>query len=96
MSLGSHPSLPFARLHAGDLFGRSRDPAEGVAEIGHVDHRKQQTRDPEDVHVREERNEAEHGNDFELHLVGLVRDVFGQGVQAEEQNAEARTRRAAE
>src|SRR5262249_53549583 len=60
-----------------------------AAEIGKVDQRQQQTGNPEDVLVREQGNEAQHGDDLELQLVAPVRDALGQGVQSEEQDTDA-------
>ena len=38
--------------------------------------------------MREEGQQAQHGNDLELDLVGLVRHALGQGMQAEKQEAD--------
>src|SRR5262245_41808634 len=70
------------------FFGRSGDSAERVAEIGEVDQRKQEARYPEDMHVREQSNEAQDGDDLKLDLVRLVRHSLGQGVQAKKDNSE--------
>src|SRR6478609_11995445 len=66
------------RLYPGYFLDRSRDAADRAAEIGQVDEGKQQARDPEDVHVREEREQAQDGYDLELHLVGFVCDPLRQ------------------
>ena len=71
-----------AGFKTGHFFGRSGDPAERVAEIWKVDQRKQQASYPEDVHVREESNEAQDGDNFKLDLVRFVGHSFGQGMQA--------------
>src|SRR4030095_17064805 len=71
------------------FLGRPGDPAERVAEIGKVDQRKQQAGYPEDVHVREEGNETQDGDNFKLVLVGLVRHTLGHGVQAKKDNSES-------
>ena len=81
--------IALARLEPGELLGRSRNAVERSAKVGQLDHRQHEADDPEDVHVREQRDQAEHRDDLGLHLVGLVREVFGQGVQAEEEDAEA-------
>src|SRR5262245_8632136 len=63
----------FAGFKTSHFLGRSGDPAERVAEIGKVDQRKQQAGYPEDVHVREESDEAQDGDNFKLDLVRLMR-----------------------
>src|SRR5262245_1048205 len=55
-----------ARLEPSHLLDRSRNAFERVAEVGDVDQGQHQAGDPEDVHVREQRDEAEHGDDLEL------------------------------
>ena len=86
--IASGQHVPVARVQTGEPFGRSGDPVERSPEVRQFDHRDHEARDPEDVHVREERDEAENRNELGLHLVGLVGDVFGQRVQAEEEDAE--------
>ena len=66
------------------LSARPRDPVERAAEIGNVDQREQQAGHPEDMHVREQGKQAQHGDDLELQLVALVRHALGKGVQAQE------------
>src|SRR5215510_302156 len=52
----------FARLYAGDFLGGCRDPREWRAKIRQIDQRKQQTRDPKNVHMREQGNETQDGD----------------------------------
>lgn len=78
-----------AWFHTSHLLNRSRDAAKETAKIRDVDECQQQTGDPEDVHVREEREQAEDGNDLELDLMPLVRHALRQRVQAQEQNAKS-------
>src|SRR5947209_1293126 len=63
----------FARLYAGNFLGGCRNPAERCAEIGQIDQRKQQARYPENVHMREQRNKTQDGDDLELQLLGSMR-----------------------
>ena len=51
-----------------------------------------QARNPEDVHVGEQRDQAEHRDDLELQLVSPVRDPLWQRMQAKKQNAEFQNR----
>jgi hypothetical protein len=87
-SLVRHPVGALARRDAGDLLKGSRDPAERPPEVRNVDQCKQQARHPEDVHVGEEGEQAQYGDDLELQFVGLVRHALGQGVQPQEQEAD--------
>ena len=48
-----------------------RLPGEGIPEVRNIDQRQQQTCDPEDVHMGEKGEQAQHGDDFELKLMGL-------------------------
>src|SRR3954451_19559073 len=84
--------IALAGFEAGELLGRPRDAVERSTEIRQLDHRPHEADDPEDVHVRKQRDQAEYRDEFGLHLVGLVRDVFGQRMQAEEEHAEAEHR----
>ena len=77
-----------ARLEPGKPFRRSGDTIERAAEIREIDECQQQTRDPEDVHVGEEGKQAQHGDDLELQLVPAMGHALGQGVDAQEQQAE--------
>src|SRR4051812_49884428 len=65
----------------GNALDRVGDAAYRRAEIGQVDHREQQARDPEDMQVSEKRDQAENGDDLELQLVRFVRHALGQAVQ---------------
>src|SRR4051812_32860497 len=64
-----------------DPLDRACDTPERRAEIWQVDHREQKAGHPENVHVRKERDDAQHGHDLELQLLRLVRHSFGQAVQ---------------
>jgi len=77
------------RLYTGNSFDGACDAAEEATEIRNVDEGQQQARHPENMHVREERYQAEDRNNLELDLVAFVRDALGQCVQAQEENAEA-------
>ena len=79
---------PLAGRHAGHLLERPGDPAQRPSEVGKVDQGEQQASHPEDVHVGEEGQQAQHGDDLELQLVGLVRHALGQRVQAKEQDTD--------
>ena len=83
-----HFVRPLAGRDAGELLERPGHPAERGAEIGQVDHREQQARDPEEMDMREERQEAQHRDDFHLKLLGLVRHALGQAVQPQEQDTD--------
>lgn len=77
-----------AWFHTSHLLNRARDAAKEAAKIRDVDECQQQTGDPKDVHVREEREQAEDGDDLELDLMPFMRHALRQRVQAQEQNAE--------
>ena len=70
-----------ARRGVGDTLDGIGNAAHRRAEIRQVDHGEQQARDPEDMHVGKERDQAEHGDDLELQLLRLVRHALGQAVQ---------------
>ena len=70
-----------------DLLQRPRHAAQRSAEVRQVDERQQKTRHPEDVLMREERDQAQHGHDLELQLLALVGDPLGQRVQPQEDRA---------
>jgi hypothetical protein len=63
------------------------DAAHRRAEIRQVDQGQQQSRNPEDMHVGEKRNQAEDGDDLELQLLRFVRHALGQAVQFPVQGA---------
>src|SRR3954462_9778413 len=84
--------IAFAGFQARNSLRRSRDTLERCAEVRHLNQRKHESDDPEDVHVREQRDEAEHGDKFGLQLVALVSDVFRQRMQTEEEDAEPENR----
>src|SRR5262249_51533441 len=73
-----------ARLYASDFLCGCRNPAERCAEIGQVDQRKQQTRDPKNVHMREQRNKTQDSDNLELQLVGSMRHALWQRMQPKE------------
>ena len=81
-----------AGLHTGHPLDRARDAPQEATEVGKVDERQQQPGDPENVHVREESNQAQDCDNFELHFLALVRYVLGQRMQAEVQDTETQTR----
>src|SRR4051795_66217 len=65
----------------GDPLDRACDTPQRRAEIWQVDHREQKAGHPENVHVRKERDDAQHGHDLELQLLRLVRHPFREAVQ---------------
>ena len=69
------------RRAARDLRDGACDAAQRRAEIGQVDHGQQQPRDPEQMDVGKERQQAENGDDLELQLLRFVRHALGQRVQ---------------
>src|SRR6266850_6102792 len=64
-----------------DLLDRTCDAAQWRAEVRKVDHRKQQSCDPEQVHMGEQRQEPQHSDDLELQLLRFVSHPLGQRVQ---------------
>jgi hypothetical protein len=78
----------FARHCPGDRLERSGDPAERVPEVRQIDYGEQKARYPEDVHVREEGDQAEDGDDLELEFMSLVGDALGKRMQPEEENSD--------
>src|SRR3954447_1991831 len=64
-----------------DPLNRACDTPQRRAEIRQVDHCEQKAGHPENVYVRKERDDAEHGHDLELQLLRLVRHPFGEAVQ---------------
>ena len=61
-----HAFRASARLQAGHPLDRACDAAKEAAKIGNVDERKQQSCDPENMHVREESKQAQDCDDLEL------------------------------
>src|SRR5579863_5156562 len=61
------------RSDACDFCYRLRYLAQGGAKVRKFDQRKYQAYDPEDMHVREERDQAQNSDDLELKLLALVR-----------------------
>src|SRR6478672_4360480 len=80
--------LAIGRLNSSDFLDCRADPAEPAAEIRQIDQGKQQARDPENMHMREKRNQAQNRDDLELKLVSPMRNSLRQGVQSEKQNSE--------
>src|SRR5207248_2169541 len=66
-----------------DLLDRSCDAAQRCAEIGDIDHGKQQSCYPEQVDVREERQQAQNGHDLELQFLRLVRHALREAMQSQ-------------
>ena len=64
-----------------DLLDRTRDAAQWRAKVRKVDHRKQQARDPEQMHMGEQRQKPQDGDDLELQFLRLVSHPLGQRVQ---------------
>ncbi len=52
-----------------NFLDRPCDATQRCTEIGDIDHGKQQSRYPEQVNVREERQQAQNGHDLELQLL---------------------------
>lgn len=74
-------------LGSGELLDRPGDPLQRRLEIGQVNECQEQASDPERVDVREQRQQTEDGDDFELQL--LVAETFGQGMKTEENGAQS-------
>ena len=66
-----------------DLLHRIRYAAQWRAEIRKIDQREQQARDPEQMHMGEERQKSQDGDDLKLQFLRLVRHPFGQRVQTQ-------------
>src|SRR5215470_14557090 len=49
-----------------DFLNRTGDAAHERAKIGEIDQREQQSRNPEGVDMREQREQSQYGNDLEL------------------------------
>src|SRR5882724_11995877 len=64
-----------------NFLDRPCDAAQRCAEIGDIDHGKQQPRYPEQVDVRKERQQAQDGYDLELQFLRLVRHALRQAMQ---------------
>ena len=71
------------RRNAGHLLDRSGNPAQRRAEVRQVDHGEEQADHPEQVVVREQRQQAQHGHDFKLELLRLVGHPLRQRVQVQ-------------
>ena len=84
-SSARRPGRPVA---AGEPFERQRDRVHRGREVGQLDQREQQRRDPEDAVVGEERQQREHGDELQLHLVGAMRHVLGQRVELQVDQAD--------
>src|SRR6478736_1960553 len=80
-SLVQHLGLSLAWWDAGNLLQRPGHPAERPSKVGKIDQGKQQASNPEDVHVSEQRQQAQYGDDFELQLMGFVSYALRQRVQ---------------
>jgi hypothetical protein len=65
---------------------------ERAAKVRQINKGKQEASNPEGMDVREQRQQAENGYEFELQFLGFVSDSLGQRVQAEKQNAYAKNR----
>jgi hypothetical protein len=55
------------------FFRRAGDATKRRTEIRKIDESKQQAGHPEDVLMREERKQSQHGNYFKLQLLRLMR-----------------------
>ena len=53
----------------GDTFQRTGHAAKRAAKVRNVDDRKQETGDPEDMFVREQREQPKNGDNLELELL---------------------------
>src|SRR5262249_21111832 len=80
--LGWQLDRAFARLEPSEFFGRPGDSPERGAKIRQVDQRQQQSGDPEDMHMREERDQPQDGDDLELYFLAFVSHVLGQRMQS--------------
>jgi len=91
---GSGPGLvrtrqAFWRLYPGERFGRFCDPVERCAKIRQLDEGEEQTSYPKNVHMREQSDEAEDSDDFELYFVRPVSYPFRQRMEPEKEDAES-------
>ena len=84
---GLRPLSSSGELESGNLLHAARNPLERRAEVGDLDERQDQADDPEDVQVGEQGDQAQDRHDLHLHFLGLVREVLGQRVQPEEEDA---------
>ena len=71
------------RWNASHLLDRPGDPAQRRAEVRQVDHGEEQADHPEQVVVREQRQQTQHGHDFKLELLRLVGHPLRQRVQVQ-------------
>jgi len=55
--------------------------------LRHLHERKKKCCHPEQVNVREERKQAQNGNDIEVHLSRIVYHSFGKRVKPEEEHS---------
>src|SRR3954463_9691812 len=68
---------PTVRPGVCDLLDRSRNAAQWCAEIRDIYHREQQPSYPEQMDVREQRQQAKNGHDLELQFLRFVRHALG-------------------
>src|SRR5580704_1736276 len=79
----------FAQLDAGEFLDRPRDSPQRRAKIGKFNEREYQADHPENMHMREQRDQAQDGDDLELQLLRPMRHPLGQRVEAEEQKTKS-------
>ena len=72
-----------------NVFNRLCDARDGGQEVGQIDKGENESREPEDVLIGEQREQAKNGNDIELHFLRPVRHPFGERMDGEKQDADA-------
>ena len=75
------PGATIVRRIVSDPLDRTRDVSQGRAEVRKVDHREQQSCNPEQVDMGEQREEPQDSDDLELQLLRLVSHPLRQRVQ---------------
>src|SRR4029077_21097670 len=69
-------------------FGRSRYAGDRGDEVGEVDIGQKQSCEPENMFIGKKRQQAEHRDNIELNLLGLVRQSLRQRMDGEKNHAE--------
>src|SRR4026208_869367 len=75
--------LLLIRLDPSDLLDCRADPVEPAADIRQIDQCKQQTRNPENMHMREKRQQSQNRDNLELKLMATMCNSFRKSVQSQ-------------
>src|SRR3954464_2087424 len=82
----------FARCDARYQFNRAGDAEQRSTEIGKVHQGEEQAGHPEDMLMREESQQAQDGDDFELQLLRFVSHPLRKSVQTQKHVADCKNR----